>query len=91
MKYHRPTLFLAFFAINLVATSASVAFKPRSLIVSNAQPEGIREDPVTRYEISQRGGDAGSKSSLSTAMFNLVKGIVGKLDYNFGETRLGFY
>lgn len=79
MKYHRSSLFLAFLAISLVASSeASTAFKPRSLLVSNAQQEGIREDPVTRYEISQRGGDAGSKSSLSTAMFNLVKGIVGK-------------
>ena len=79
MKYHRSTLFLAVLAVILVASSeASAAFKPRSLLVSNAQKERIREEPVTRYEISQRGGDAGSKSSLSSAMFNLVKGIVGK-------------
>ena len=75
-------LLLATLAVSLSVCESKAAFKPRSSLVSihnNEDHAGLRRPHTTNKSIQQiqRGGAENGKSSLSTAMFNLVKGIVG--------------
>mmetsp|Transcript_20831 Transcript_20831/g.30812 ORF Transcript_20831/g.30812 Transcript_20831/m.30812 type:complete len:476 (-) Transcript_20831:60-1487(-) len=75
-------LLLAALAVSLAVCESKAAFKPRSSLVSinnNENHAGLRRHQATNKSVQQiqRGGAESGKSSLSTAMFNLVKGIVG--------------
>ncbi len=73
-------------AIALSCDAKSAAFRPRSAVSSSSIKSSSDEklaltsssSSIIQSKITDiQGGAAAGKSSLSTAMFNLVKGIVG--------------
>ncbi len=85
-RYHKAVL-LALVAIVVSCDAKAAAFKPRSAVSSSIKrssdeklvlaSSSSNSNSVQTKITDIQGGAAAGKSSLSTAMFNLVKGIVG--------------
>lgn len=79
--YYRKNALLFLAAIALAANcEAKAAFRPKSALAplkENVSTSGTASTSIKKKITDIKGGAEDGKSSLSTAMFNLVKGIVG--------------